>query len=1025
MKNLSAIILIVFLFLSSAPAQELQMQARHYSGNIVNSEKTTGTLKILVALVEFQEDEDANTVGNGKFSSIYEGDEYTDILDPLPHDMAYFDAHLQFAENYYQKISDGNLDVQYTILPNIITVSQTMKGYSPAVNSDDYSIMATLVDEAWKNADELHSNVSFSDYDLFIIIHAGVSRSVSLPGSIGNERDLPSIYMDLTALRNYYGNDYLGVPVSGGNYITNTVLMPQTENREIESFGERFLFEISTNGLLVSSIASYLGLPDLFDTETGKSAIGKFGLMDGQAIYSYFGVIPPAMSAWERIRLGWAEALEVPVKDTTRMDITIATRLMKEQYKAADIIKVPINDKEYYLIENRQRDANNDGCILTIWEDGVYRTKTYSQDTTSFYPWDVDTLSGVIVDIDEFDWALPGNGIVIWHIDEGIINEKIETNEINNDAENRGIDVEEADGIQDIGVEYYTLLGDVVVGEGDYYDFWYSSNEADLYENKFGGSTRPNTNSNGGAKSLITFSNFSDSANVMTFSVEYGDSSVVPYITGNINAEGSVSQIIPFTYGTGKDIFYVVANDALYHFRDGVTVKHADNFSEFEATWFDKGIELKVVGLTQTSLNAYQTNLSGSSDIFASVPLPEGATTDPVIVIRDEKAKILVGTASGTIYEYDFDGVLNGSSAYSNKYETDEQSPVKRIVTSGTTFYSLQDASAPAGTNGGNTGFKIYSNGNLFYHGANASMVNDIAVTKLANGSDALVAFILPNQLTQNIYGFKIIENGSLYNTILFESDNQISTFSIADLKNESENYIVFADGNTVSAYTLSGAVAKHFPVKEPMQIGFTGTVLAADFEGDAKAELVATTKDGRIFAFDGGTGNLVNGFPLDLGDEFISTPVFCTTNDKLVVSGVTKDNHLSSWFISPVSGTVQWNGTRSNGNNAGFVPAASGTNVSDEFMPEMNAYNWPNPVYGGETFIRYYVSEDADVEIKIFDLAGDYVAELTDNAIGKMENETRWQLDNIQSGVYIARIEATGVSGKNEFAIIKIAVVK
>jgi len=41
------------------------------------------------------------------------------------------------------------------------------------------------------------------------------------------------------------------------------------------------------------------------------------------------------------------------------------------------------------------------------------------------------------------------------------------------------------------------------------------------------------------------------------------------------------------------------------------------------------------------------------------------------------------------------------------------------------------------------------------------------------------------------------------------------------------------------------------------------------------------------------------------------------------------------------------------------------------------------------------------------------------------MDNETVWNVSNIQSGIYLTRIEAISNSGKSEFAIIKIAVVK
>ena len=110
---------------------------------------------------------------------------------------------------------------------------------------------------------------------------------------------------------------------------------------------------------------------------------------------------------------------------------------------------------------------------------------------------------------------------------------------------------------------------------------------------------------------------------------------------------------------------------------------------------------------------------------------------------------------------------------------------------------------------------------------------------------------------------------------------------------------------------------------------------------------------------------------------------------------------------------------------NSNYLGTALSLNRQTNFFPVERAYNYPNPVYEGKTFIRYYVSEDSKINIKIFDLAGDYVAELNNEAYGGMDNETIWDVSGIQSGVYLARIEAVSNSGKTESTIIKIAVVK
>jgi len=99
----------------------------------------------------------------------------------------------------------------------------------------------------------------------------------------------------------------------------------------------------------------------------------------------------------------------------------------------------------------------------------------------------------------------------------------------------------------------------------------------------------------------------------------------------------------------------------------------------------------------------------------------------------------------------------------------------------------------------------------------------------------------------------------------------------------------------------------------------------------------------------------------------------------------------------------------------------------SNEFMPTALAYNWPNPVGVSDdfkTYIRYFLSDDAKVHIRIFDPAGDLVTEFDGPGYGGFDNEIAWNVSKIQSGIYFAHIDASG-SNKSGYAIIKIAVVK
>ena len=177
-----------------------------------------------------------------------------------------------------------------------------------------------------------------------------------------------------------------------------------------------------------------------------------------------------------------------------------------------------------------------------------------------------------------------------------------------------------------------------------------------------------------------------------------------------------------------------------------------------------------------------------------------------------------------------------------------------------------------------------------------------------------------------------------------------------------------------------------------------------------------------------------LSSFPISSGAKISAVPVIFIDRDRsgpldaelINIGLVTSNNYLFLWSIASFrTGRLFWTGELGNTLNSSFVDAAMGDNIITTFFPKDRAYNWPNPVYDGETFIHFYVAENSKINIKIFDLAGDLTAELNDTAVGGFEHETPWNVSNIESGVYFARIEAIGISGKRDSKLIKIAVIK
>ncbi|KAL7553178.1 hypothetical protein ACHAWF_016431 [Thalassiosira exigua] len=102
-------------------------------------------------------------------------------------------------------------------------------------------------------------------------------------------------------------------------------------------------------GVLCHEIGHYLGLPDLYDTTFKGKGLGGFDFMSQSWGLDATGKYPPALSAWSKVKLGWATA-ETITKDGT-YELEVANP--ESPYK---VYKITHNfpEGEYLLFENRQ-----------------------------------------------------------------------------------------------------------------------------------------------------------------------------------------------------------------------------------------------------------------------------------------------------------------------------------------------------------------------------------------------------------------------------------------------------------------------------------------------------------------------------------------------------------------------------------------------------------------------------------------------------------------------------------------------
>lgn len=186
------------------------------------------------------------------------------------------------------------------------------------------------------------------------------------------------------------------------------------------------------------------GWPDLYDTDYSSSGLGNWCLMAGGS-WNGGGDIPAHPSAWCKATQGWVTVAN-PINNGT---VNIAD--VKTSHTVHRLWTGGAAGTEYFLIENRQRQL--------------------------------------------FDSALPGDGLLIWHIDDTI--------DSNSNENHPKIALMQADGLREL--EAATNRGD----NGD--PFPGITNNT-----TFNYSSNPSSRSYAGSSSCVSVTNISPSAPVMT-----------------------------------------------------------------------------------------------------------------------------------------------------------------------------------------------------------------------------------------------------------------------------------------------------------------------------------------------------------------------------------------------------------------------------------------------------------------------------------------------------------------------------
>ena len=965
-----------------------------------------GTYRVLALRVSFPPEEPDNetTSGNGTFDlSTSQSSDRIYPFDAPPHDRAYFEAHLQALSNYYRDISGGQLTIEYDVYPQDLAASYILDTplieYGNGRTRREINERVTRLFRDGIRAADDGATIDFSKYDAFAVFHAG------LGGEAGQKlNDIPSAFIfkrDLTELADG------AISVNNGAFqVTSGMLLPEA----ISTNGQGGL-----NGTIARFFASQLGLPGLSDFENDLPAIGDWSLMDTGAnnqidaarlglqplrnestSTNLIGFLPSRMTAWSRMQLGWLEPLAIAHNDT----VEIAASGSASDLPQA--IRVPISATEYFLIENRISRLNIENRIPQI---------------------EFSTPHNVWLSADDYDAFIPGSGILIYHIDDAIIRASDAEKHINSHPDykiapaqyRRGIALEEADGLQDIGnVSASRIIQAGIISlssiEGAPEDAFYVGNNA-----VFGPNTSPNTRSNLGYESGITIEVLSPPGEVMSVAIRFANR-IDNWPITNLNPTRESPRVIDLDRDGSKEILHSSGAWTI------AGVQHnLDGLPSAFATTPAIG-DPEIAGFIYHRGETTRTHWRPSGTVHETIDINPFFSSTPIIAKFPTIPVDIWGWSDGKIEWGNLLSETAGSIALSDAIQSlavgniDGDSDNELIaITSSAQIHLIHDTgqSTPLATFaspiiGGPAIGDLDRDGN-----------DDIAVVT----ADGILSILDANGL---IFASDPVPGGAHSPPV------------VADLDRDGFVEVLFGGNGKLWLYRFNailqteGALA--FPIKDDAS-PIEAPPILADINNDASPDIFAGTRGGLLYGLTA-EGHSLPGFPLLVPGPILSSPLIDDLDNdgtlELIIytaDGSVQLFHLETIDPSYTGNKIIWGQLGGGPGNAGKLlqqPGEIAPPTETALLPAARAYLYPNPVRNGDRArIRFFLLEPAEITMTIYNPLGERVADLThNNPMPNTDNEIAWDVTDYVSGLYICRLQASN-STHTEVRFIKAAIIK
>ena len=973
------------------------------------------TLRLAIIRVDFSRDgAGANTTGDGRFDLRRN---VTGVpVDPPPHDKTYLLAHAEALRRFYDVESYGTLNVESTVFPadpdSAYHLDDTAN-YGPwevSQNPDVAALAERFVTDALNAADQ-SGEIDFRDFDAFGIVHAGAD----FQGDINADTpfDIPSFALTLSE----------SLAVQGGTVsIGRALVLPETGSQDGRV--------AALNGVFAHEFGHILGLPDLYNIFNGVPQLGWWSLMDsgenltvlvedptsGEVFYAD-GVFPTSFDPWSRLQIFPDAVTPVVVQETWHDSL--------EAVEADPTLPVAfIDNLEYFLVENRALDLDGNGFPYV------------QQDSTT------GVFLGPVDDPDrpgtgghmEYDAVLPGGGMLIWHIDDRYAVPGFISGAVNFRTGERGIALEEADGIWDMGRFNY----------GTQFDPFYVGNNP-----TFGPETTPNSSAVDGAYSGITIETtsrpgrFMDVSIARTFAVagwpvflrddtqvhtepgpvttvDMSRNGVPEVVFGadavKLNEPGRLRAILELSIDLSDTS--LIADSLQSRLRPGLAASNA----------FLPTTSLPpepVVAGTVGNGRVYAWN-ANATDVLNGLGAV-GAVTPPVIWQPATGSGAVLAAGIGTFHVI----TASGEGAHTDSAAT----AVNQSPTAGPTLIDALNAAAVGFQNGAIELFPVRLPGSSFAPLRMASAIKYLlsgSVNPLHSGPSLVAVTNDSVAVFSPEAGLRSAAWSLPYGPALEPA--------LADLDADGLSELALVDTTgQVTVMNGDGSPALGWPkhVQKPAR-----DLKLLDLDNDGKIDVLVLDANGRFYAWSG-RGTLLSTYPRALGimnpissvvETFIRQPSGPTDPFPWIWVGIGEDlatglPSLAAMRVGTGSPSVagDWRYPSQKRERGSQQVQPTGGTVTGEPALDHPLFVYPNPAKEWVE-VRFLLDTGESADLEVLDLSGRVIDDARLDRRGGFragENAVRWDLTDMAPGLYFCRLERSGTSSGSKVDIARVVVVR